>query len=256
MFRRMAGLANRESPSNPGAGRRVWSALHGATRTVGARCVRQLIGSRRFQLFGGIVHRIDTTEPVVALTFDDGPHRPHCETVLETLRAHSVRATFFIVGSAAERAPGLLTAMLAGGHELGNHSYSHCRLVLKSMATIKHEIERTDAVIHLAGQEGSIPFRPPYGAKLIGLPWYLAGQRRRSILWDVEPDRHAADSREIVRRSVTQTRPGSIVLLHPMCRSNGLTREALPDIITCLRARGMRFVTISELLALQERSVA
>ena len=125
MFRRMTGLTIPESPSNPGAGRRVLSALYRATRTVGARCGRQLIGSRRFQLFGGIVRRIETTEPVVALTFDDGPYRPHCEAVLETLRAQSIRATFFIVGSAAEQAPELLTAILAGGHELGNHSYSH-----------------------------------------------------------------------------------------------------------------------------------
>ena len=73
-----------------------------------------------------------------------------------------------------------------GGHELGNHSYSHPRMLFRSQAFIAFEIERTDALIHAAGQTGRATFRPPYGLKLFGLPYYLARTDRTTVLWDLD----------------------------------------------------------------------
>ena len=87
--------------------------------------------SRTHQLFGEIVPRVETEEKVVALTFDDGP-TAHVSEVLATLAAKQVKATFFLIGSEIERDPADARAIVTAGHQVGNHSWSHTRMVLKS----------------------------------------------------------------------------------------------------------------------------
>jgi peptidoglycan/xylan/chitin deacetylase (PgdA/CDA1 family) len=226
----------------------------GCALVLGLAAVHRVIVSRRFQLFGGAVRRVETEAPVVALTFDDGPYpdSDHWREVLDTLRQGSARATFFVVGELAEGLPAVLEAMVAEGHEVGNHTYTHRRMVMKWPSTIRSEIERTDALIRRAGQRGTIHFRPPFCAKLVGLPLYLLRTGRQSILWDVEPEAVSEtlpEPDEIARRAVEGVRPGSIVLLHAMGNANRNTRAALPRIVAGLRERGFELVTVSELLA-------
>jgi chitin deacetylase len=212
----------------------------------------RLSNSRTLQLFGEIIPRVETSEPLIALTFDDGPTARFTDTVLSTLREEDVRATFFVVGKALERNPAECQKIVAEGHELGNHSYSHLRMILKPYAFVRQEIEQTDQLIRACGYEGDIHFRPPNGKKLILLPYYLARTDRKSVSWDVGPesDREVASSADrIVQRVLDETRPGSIILLHTMYESRAESREALPAIIQGLRERGYRFVTVSELLA-------
>jgi peptidoglycan/xylan/chitin deacetylase (PgdA/CDA1 family) len=222
---------------------------------LGLEVVHRIIVSRRFHLFGRAVRRVETKAPVVALTFDDGPYpdSDHWREVLDILRQGSARATFFVVGELAEGLPAVLEAMVAEGHEVGNHTYTHRRMVMKWPSTIRSEIERTDALIRRAGQRGTIHFRPPFCAKLVGLPLYLLRTGRQSILWDVEPEDVVSETRpgpdEIARRAVEEARPGSIVLLHVMGNANRNTRAALPRIVAGLRERGFELVTVSELLA-------
>lgn len=228
------------------------SALGLAALVLGLFGLRGVITSRRFQFFGGMVRRVEVRAPVVALTFDDAPSSFFFTEIRDTLRARSARGTFFVVGALAERDPSMLRDLVADGHELGNHSWSHHRMVLKSAATIRSELERCDALIREAGQKGPIHFRPPYCAKLIGLPRYLSRTGRRTILWDVEPDSISGGEPspdEIVRRTLARTRAGSIILLHPMGKGNPNARAALPAIIDGLREHGFRLVTVSELLA-------
>jgi len=190
---------------------------------------------------------------VVALTFDDGPTLIHGSTVLEILRTHGAKATFFICGRDAEQEPNLLKTMLMEGHELGNHSWSHKRMVLQTWSTVKREVENTDAVIRTAGQHGHIHFRPPYCAKLFVLPAFLRLTGRSTVTWDVEPDSplraRALNREEIVSAALIQTQPGSIILLHAMFKHNAPTREALPPILEGLSERGFSIVTVSELLS-------
>lgn len=207
--------------------------------------------SRSFQFFGGLTQRVETGEKVVALTFDDAPSA-HTDAVLATLAEKDVRGTFYAIGNAMEQYPDAAKEIVARGHELGNHSYLHQRFLLKSPSFIAQEIEKTNALIRSAGYMGEITFRPPNGKKLIGLPWYLRKHGIKTIMWDVEPDTyHAGDADAIVQYTLEQTRPGSIILLHPFCNQQcAADREALPRIIDGLRAQGYRFMTVSELLQL------
>ncbi|MFD6399952.1 polysaccharide deacetylase family protein [Nocardia sp. NPDC060249] len=206
-----------------------------------------LMNSRTYQVAGRLVDRVETEEKVVALTFDDGPTARTPE-VLRTLRELQVRATFYLVGADLAAHPEYGAAIVGAGHEIGNHSYSHRRMVLVSGDTVREEIERTDAEIRRAGYPGPISFRPPYGKKLWTLPRYLADHDRTSVTWDVEPDSAGGASREaIVADTLAETRPGSIILLHVMHGAESIT--AVPEIVDGLRARGYRFVTVSELLA-------
>jgi chitin deacetylase len=107
--------------------------------------------SRTFQFFGDIVPRVITRQKVVALTFDDGPTPGVTEDVLSILKEGNVKATFFVIGAELERNPEEGRKIVAAGHELGNHSYSHKRMVLKTPSFIGSEVERTDQLIRQAG---------------------------------------------------------------------------------------------------------
>ena len=210
-----------------------------------------LSNSRTYQVFGELVARVETERPVVALTFDDGPTAGFTSEVLGTLDELDVTATFFVTGREVVENPDEARAIVAAGHELGNHSYSHLRMVMKSYGTYRSEIEETDAAIRAIGYERQLHFRPPYGKKLFGLPWYLSSTGRTTIMWDVEPETYpeiADDLEAFVAHVVDQTRSGSIVLMHVMYGTRAISREALPGIVTGLRERGFEFVTVSELL--------
>jgi peptidoglycan/xylan/chitin deacetylase (PgdA/CDA1 family) len=224
--------------------------------TLPAACAVVWNGSqaRTFQLFGELVPRVETADPVVALTFDDGPSAEYTAAVLDILRAQQVPATFFVIGAELERNPAEARAIVADGHALGNHSYSHQRMVGLSYATVQAEIERTDALIRAAGYGGEIAFRPPYGRRLLALPYFLQVTGRTTVTWDVEPDscpEVAADPERIVEHVLERARPGSIIILHVMYASRETSRQALPGIVAGLRARGYRFVTVPELLVLR-----
>lgn len=213
--------------------------------------VWNLCKSRTFQIAGILIPRVETEAPRVALTFDDGPNTKALASLLPILAAHGVQATFFVTGAELERHPELGQQLLAAGHELGNHSYSHQRMVFKSASFVENEIERTDALIRAAGAEGEILFRPPYGAKGITLPRYLERTGRRTIMWDVEPDSKrgkTATFERIAETTLADTRPGSIILLHVMYPSRTASLAAVPLIIKGLKARGYQFATVSALL--------
>jgi peptidoglycan/xylan/chitin deacetylase (PgdA/CDA1 family) len=215
----------------------------------------RLMKTPRFQVLGRLVDRVETEERVVALTFDDGPTARYTDEVLGILRQEGVKATFFVIGTALERDLSVCQSITAEGHELGNHSYSHWRMVLRPYDDIRDEIERTDAVIRDCGYDGEIHFRPPNGKKFLLLPLYLALNGRTAVFWDVGPEGNrevAADDARITEYILDRVRPGSIVLLHLMYDSRAESRQALPAIIRGLKAEGYRFVTVSELLSAGE----
>jgi peptidoglycan/xylan/chitin deacetylase (PgdA/CDA1 family) len=219
----------------------------------------KLSNARTVQLLGGIVPRVETAEPVVALTFDDGPSSDHTGEVLAILREHDVKATFFLIGRKMEENPGETRRIVAEGHEVGNHSLTHPRMILKPLSFIRQEIEATDALIRAAGYDRRVHFRSPFGKKLLVLPYYLWRTGRLNIFWDVAPEGYQevrADPERIVEHVLAETKPGSIILLHVMPRSRRTSREALPGIIQGLKDRGYRFVTVSELMATPQGSSA
>ncbi|MBU2992119.1 polysaccharide deacetylase family protein [Octadecabacter sp. 1_MG-2023] len=214
----------------------------------------QLSRSTTFMIAGEAIARVETTAPVIAITFDDGPSPRYLGDVLTTLNEHDAIATFFLVGQDVVTHPELVTQIANDGHELGNHSYSHPRLVLMSPSRVAAEIEATDQALRNAGYTGAIPFRPPYGKKLVVLPFYLSRNERPAIMWDVAPEGDpalAGDADAITDFVLQEARSGSIILLHPMYDSGSAARAALPAILSGLSARGFEFVTVSELLELR-----
>jgi peptidoglycan-N-acetylglucosamine deacetylase len=205
------------------------------------------------QLMGKYFHRVNTSEKVVALTFDDGPSI-YTKDILDILRQHDVKATFFILGKNAVQYPLVLRQIHEEGHEIGNHSFSHEPLIFKSLAFIRDEIDKTDRLIRQSGYQGPIHFRAPYGRKLLGLPWILYQTKRIHVLFDVIPDDWASPSVDkIVNRIVEQTKPGSIILCHDGNGDNTgedrlQTVQAMPIVIQELKKAGYRFLTITELL--------
>lgn len=219
---------------------------------VGAVAVRELGRSTTYQVCGEIVPRVATKQPVVALTFDDGP-APDVRELLDVLAAKHVRATFFLIGAQMAEDPEDARRIVAAGHQVGNHSWSHDRMWFKSPRFVAREIESTDRQIRQAGYRGPIVFRAPFGKKLIALPCYLARHHRVNVMWDVAPDSDSVDhpTDRIVADVLAHARPGSIILLHPMYRNRAATRAAVAPIIDGLRARGLNFVTVDQLLALR-----
>lgn len=213
----------------------------------------QISKSRTFQFFGGLISRVDTNKKVIALTFDDAPTE-QTSTVLQILAEKNIPATFYTIGQAIEKYPELTKEIVKQGHELGNHSYSHQRLILKSPSFIKNEIKQTNQLIRMAGYNGEITFRPPNGKKLFFLPWYLKQENMKTIMWDVEPDTYVAgNSEQIIKYTLENTKPGSIILIHPFCQADcAADREALPQIIDELKTEGYEFVTVSQLLKSKE----
>lgn len=213
-----------------------------------------LINSRSFQFFDHLTSRVETQEKVVALTFDDGPSEATDE-ILAIMNSRGAKGTFYVIGTNIEMYPAETRALVAAGMELGNHSYSHQRMVGKSQAFIDQEIQQTNRLIREAGYEGAITFRPPFGKKFLGLPWYLQQHNIRTIMWDTEPDTYAEtepdDQRRadmIVAYTLDHVRPGSIVLLHPFWGYGPADVLALDRIIEGLQRRGYRLVTVGELL--------
>lgn len=224
-------------------------ALFVACLAAGAWGSWRLSNSRTHQLVGELVRRVETSDSVVALTFDDGPTPIHTDSVLATLAEFDVPATFFMVGQAMERNAEVVNRVVAQGHELGNHSYSHRQLLLRLPGTIATEIETTDSLIRATGQAGQAFVRPPYGKRLLGLPMYLARRNRPVVLWDLEPDTYHARAEGMTQYVLERVQPGSIILLHVEIPSRRQGRAALRSIVAELQSRGFRFVKLSELMS-------
>lgn len=213
----------------------------------------QISKSRTFQFFGEIIPRVNTARKAISLTFDDGPTRQHTLEILTILEARKVKATFFLIGKDLESTLDIGRQLVQAGHQLGNHSYSHTRMVLVSPEFVQSEIEATDKLIRQTGFVGEILFRPPYGKKLFALPSYLQKNHRKTITWDIEPETNpavAGNASAIVEDVLRQVEPGSIILLHGMYESGHPTIEALPRLIEGLQRRGFEFLTVSQLLAM------
>ncbi len=210
----------------------------------------QLMSSRSTQLAGRIVDRVATDDRVVALTFDDGPTAADADAVLDVLADRGVPATFYLIGENVTGNKETVDRIIRDGHEIGNHTWSHRRMVFVSPGAVAEQVESTDAALRAAGYGGPVTFRPPYGKKLLALPLYLARHDRVTVMWDVAVETFSATpqaSSQIVDQTVGGTRPGSIILLHPW-NGRTQTQQAIGPVIDRLTAQGFRFVTVSELI--------
>tara|TARA_B100000678_G_scaffold200845_2_gene168881 strand:+ start:629 stop:1366 length:738 start_codon:yes stop_codon:yes gene_type:complete len=233
----------------------LWAVIAVAVVAASLVGLNALSKSKCFQLAGDVTCRVETERKIVALTFDDGPTPRGVAAVLPILDEYDAKATFFLIGKHMERHPQAASDIVAAGHELGNHTFSHQRNIGKSQGFYRSELGKTDTLLREAGSHSGL-FRPPFGRKLIGLPLEVDRAGLRTIMWDVEDRPEAFDDPEDYAADIVErVRPGSIILIHPMYRHSSTARAALPLILAQLRERGYDIVTVTELLT-HERSAA
>ena len=192
-----------------------------------------------------------TTERVagyVALTFDDGPSPYHTARLLNGLKDRGVPATFFLVGCRLEGNEELVRRMKAEGHQIGNHSYDHALLTKLTQQEVLENLTRCDLALCTLLGEGDYWLRPPYGAasedtlSLLDVP---------AVCWSVDPmDWDTADADKIAAHIVQNAAHGDIILLHD-CYAT--TVDAALQAVDALQAKGLRFVTVAELMRICEK---
>lgn len=188
-------------------------------------------------------------EPYVAMTFDDGPSAENTPRLLDILKDRDIKATFFMIGENAAKFPEIVKRVLAEGHEIGNHSWSHPQLSKMTDDEVRQQIQKTqDAITQACGYTPKL-LRPPYGA-------FTTRQRRwandifgvKIIFWDVDPlDWKILDSAHVESEILKQTKPGSIILSHDIHKT---TVDAMPQTLDTLLANGFKFVTVSKLISM------
>lgn len=200
-----------------------------------------------------IVRTVPVTAPVVALTFDDGPHPVYTSQILDALAAAGAKATFFMIGRRMEEYPGLVQRVVVEGHAIGNHTYSHPRsLSALPAGAVRNELARAAAVqVRLTGVHGAL-FRPPRGRADATVLRQAEAMGYVTVTWTVCADNANAPTPEAMAdRVLRAVRPGVIVLIH-----DGQSRIRWKDvaatrlILQGLQARGYRCVTVPELLAM------
>ncbi len=195
-----------------------------------------------------------TAKPI-ALTFDDGPWGKSTTQILSILKKNNVKATFFVVGRQVQQYPQLVKQVIAEGHAIGNHTWSH-QYHRFSPAEASREIDRTTELVYkLTGVKTTL-FRPPGGALNNGLVSYAHQKKYAVIMWSADSlDWRYHNSSTLLDRVLKDAKSGGIVLMHDGGGNRVKTAQALPQMITQLRKRGYKFVTVPELLEMEDKQL-
>jgi nucleoside-diphosphate-sugar epimerase/peptidoglycan/xylan/chitin deacetylase (PgdA/CDA1 family) len=192
-----------------------------------------------------LLERGNRDRPQIAITVDDGPDLVHTPRMLDIFRDHAVKATFFVVGGAAEQYPELVVRMKNEGHEVGSHSYSHPYFHRLSWSGAVREIGMTRWVLNRILGEKCKLFRPPHGKLSLRslIPAWLAGQQ--VVMWSVDLEDYRATSGEVeAQLERTNLTSGDIILYHGTSEPS---LKALPRVIQAALGNNREAVTISEL---------
>lgn len=206
---------------------------------------------------GDIIRRARTDEPLIALTFDDGPSPEFTPRILDILKNYDVQACFFVVGVHVRKHPDIVLRMYNEGHDIGNHTYDHVNVPTTAAPVLSSQLLATNIEIMKVTGEHPLYARPPRGM-------YDARYRRlvelmgmHTVLWSLSSQdwRGSMSPERMKNRVMSRVKPGDILLFHDsgnLIRSEGSSRQrtvdALPGIIEELQARGFRLAPLSRLL--------
>jgi len=194
-------------------------------------------------------NQVETDQKVIAMTFDDGPHPKLTPKLLDILKERGVKATFYVIGRNAAEYPDIMKRIVDEGHEVGNHTWSHPWLTRISTSRIQSEMSKTAAIIEETTGKPATTMRPPYGAINTRLrKLFTDDMDLPVIMWSVDPlDWRRPGSGVVASRLVNGAHPGAILLAHDIHPG---TISAMPSTFDQLTAKGYKFVTVSELLAM------
>lgn len=199
--------------------------------------------------------RVSVSQPYVAMTFDDGPHPRNTPRLLDMLRDRNIKATFYVIGRNVDMYPDITRRIVAEGHEIGNHTYTHGNLTKMSDDSVRNELVKCRASIAKATGVQPRTLRPPYGALLQSQrTWIHSEFNYPTIMWSVDPrDWQRPGPSVVTSRILSGATPGAIILAHDL---HAPTVDAMPGTLDGLLKKGYKFVTVSQLLAMKPKAEA
>jgi peptidoglycan/xylan/chitin deacetylase (PgdA/CDA1 family) len=198
--------------------------------------------------------QVNITQPVLAMTFDDGPHPSLTPRLLDILKERNIKCTFFVIGKNAKAYPKIIQRMIAEGHEVANHTWTHCSLTSRSDDQIRSELRQSEDALMAAANYRPQLIRPPYGAINARIKQLMFAEFGYStIMWSVDPqDWRRPGVSVVTSRLVNGAHPGAIMLAHDI---HPPTIQAMPAMFDQLLAKGYQFVTVSQLMNMEKAAM-
>lgn len=190
---------------------------------------------------------IETTQKIVALTFDDGPIPERTQKVLHLLQKHNVKATFFCIGNRIKGNEDIVKQIHEQGHLIGNHSYSHTNLFdFKNTKRMMDDLQLANNEIKRVIGQSPLYFRPPYGVTTPALARAAKKLNLHVIGWNVRSlDTTIKNKQQLVERVTSRIRPGSILLFHDTVEDVDI---ALEELFNYLKQNNYRVVELDKLI--------
>ncbi|OAI48137.1 hypothetical protein AYO45_05305 [Gammaproteobacteria bacterium SCGC AG-212-F23] len=181
----------------------------------------------------------------VTLTFDDGPSPKYTPQILAILKKYNIKATFFVVGASAKKYPELVREIIAEGHAVGNHSWSHPMLTRLSNTQLQHEVVDTQNAVEKAIGKKPVCLRPPYGMANPHVKDYIRSQGIAPVAMGFNSfDYERRGTEKMVDWVLKNVHAGQVILMHDGYDKREQTVEALPRIIEGIQKKGLGFSAI------------
>ncbi len=189
----------------------------------------------------------------IALTFDDGPWPNSTSQVLSVLKKNNIKATFFVVGRQVKQYPQLTKQIVAEGHAIANHTWSHQYHKFNESAAAR-ELDDTASLIYKLTGVKTVLFRPPAGILNNGLVSYAHKKKYAVVMWSADSlDWRYRSAPALMNSVLKAAKPGGIILLHDGGGDRTKTVQALPQLIAQLKKQGYQFVTVPELMEMADK---
>jgi peptidoglycan/xylan/chitin deacetylase (PgdA/CDA1 family) len=191
----------------------------------------------------------------IALTYDDGPNDPHTLKLLDVLAKHGVPATFFMIGRHVQQRPDIVRAVAQAGHAIGNHTFTHPRLIFKREAQTRAELADCRQALEDAIGKHSNLFRPPFGGRRPATLRMARELGLHTVMWNISGrDWNAPPAAEIEKEVARQVRGGDVILLHDgghrgLDADRAQTVTATDNLMRRCADQGYKFVTVEKMLA-------
>jgi len=191
------------------------------------------------RLFPSLIWSFPDEKDGVFLTFDDGPTEDLTPWVLEQLKKYDAKATFFVLGKNVELNPHIYEQIVAAGHKIGNHTYSHQKGWATDTSQYIQDVDFANGFVH------SNLFRPPYG-RVKPSQLRVLKQRYKIIMWDVLSMDYSKriSPRRVVNNVLNHVHPGAIIVFHDSRKAERSLRYALPRVLEAISQKGLTFKSI------------